>query len=197
MFAESPGMIDWLRPYKAGGDFLRNILILSCFIIYFLRVLGSIFIFFRRKMYWIEAILIANIMPWIFPYVIWAGGKNDQPIGLMELFGLLLFLCGSYLNTGSEYSRHIWKQKKENKGRLYTKKLFGYARHINYLGDIMLFTGLAAVAHRAVLLVIPVSMALIFILILIPLKENYLKNKYGTEFSEYVNKTKKLIPMVY
>ena len=39
----------------------------------------------------------------------------------------------------------------------------------------MFFTGFAAVGHRFVLLVIPVSMALIFILILIPLKEKYLK----------------------
>ena len=197
MFAESPEMIGWLGPYKVRGNFLRHIFILSCFIIYFLRLLGTLFIFFQRKMYWMEAIIIANLMPWIFPYVSWVGGNNDQPIGLIEIGGLFLFLFGSYLNTTSEYSRHTWKQKQENKGHLYTNGLFKYARHINYFGDIILFTGLAAVAHLFSLLVIPVSMLLIFIVILIPLKERYLKVKYGSEFDKYVTRTKKIVPMLY
>ena len=197
MFTETPDMIGWLKPYKIKGDFFRNILILSCFIIYCLRLSGTLFIFFQRKMYWIEAIIIANLMPWIFPYIAWVGGNSDQPVGLIEIGGLFLFLIGSYLNTSSEYSRHTWKQKKENRGHLYTDGLFKHVRHINYFGDILLFMGIAAVAHRFVLLVIPVSMALIFVMVLIPLKENYLKSKYGSEFDKYVVRTKKIIPILY
>ena len=58
-----------LQAYKTNGDLMRRILILACFIIYFLRLLMTLFVFFRRKMYWIEAIIIANLLPWIFPYV--------------------------------------------------------------------------------------------------------------------------------
>jgi protein-S-isoprenylcysteine O-methyltransferase Ste14 len=88
-------------------------------------------------------------------------------------------------------------KKDENKGHLYTAGLFKHARHINYLGDTILFTGLALVSHKAILLIIPVSMALVFTLILIPLKEYYLKKKYGKEFNEYASRTKRFIPMVY
>jgi len=197
LFVESQDMIEWLIPYKIEGDFLRRILLLSCFVIYFFRLLGTVFIFFQRRMHWFEAIIIANLMPWIFPYVAWVGGNNNQSVGLIEITGVFLFLFGSYLNTVSEYSRHVWKQKRENRGHLYTEGLFKHIRHVNYLGDVALFTGLAAVAHQFILFVIPTSMAFIFAAILIPLKEKYLKNKYGLEFEQYTAKTKKLVPMLY
>jgi protein-S-isoprenylcysteine O-methyltransferase Ste14 len=43
---------------------------------------------------------------------------------------------------------------------------------------------------------IPISMAFTFIIVLIPLKENYLKDKYGKEYINYANKTKMLIPFI-
>lgn len=197
MFFEEYEMIAWLQPYKIKGNFTRNILILSGFAIYLMRLMFTMFVFFQRKMYWIEAVIIANIMPWIFPYIAFASGRNSQPIGAVEVFGILLFLAGSYLNTVSEYSRHIWKQREENAGQIYTEGLFKYARHINYFGDIVLFTGMATVAHQPGLLAIPAVMGLIFIFIIIPLKENYLKEKYGKGFDEYAVNTKKLLPMIY
>ena len=148
-------------------------------------------------MYWMEAIIIANIMPWIFPYIAYTSGRYSKPIGLIEFIGILFFLMGSYLNSASEYLRYSWKKEDENAGRVYTGGLFKYAVNINYFGDIVLFIGLAAIAHQVELLIVPASMGLIFILILIPLKDNYLKQKYGEEFVKYAAKTKTLIPLIY
>jgi steroid 5-alpha reductase family enzyme len=75
------------------------------------------------------------------------GGNNKQVVGVVEVIGILLYLSGSYINTHSEYSRHVWKLKEENRGRLYTRGLFSLSMHINYFGDIVLFTGLAMVTH--------------------------------------------------
>ena len=141
--------------------------------------------------------MIINIMPFIIPYMAFIGGQNYQLIGSIEIIGVVVFLIGSYLNTRSEYLRNIWKQKEENAGHVYTEGLFKYAIHINYLGDIILFTGLAMVAHSIKLLIVPGSMALIFVCILIPLKEKYLSEKYGDEYNDYESKTKKLIPFIY
>ena len=74
-------------------------------------------------MYWKEAFIIMNIMPWVFPYIVMLGGNNNQFIGVIECCGISLFLFGSYLNTYSEYLRYKWKQKEENKGKIYTKGL--------------------------------------------------------------------------
>jgi protein-S-isoprenylcysteine O-methyltransferase Ste14 len=197
MFGEESEMNPLFKPYHSNGNFIRNVLILSCMIIYFLRLSVTLLFFFQRKMYWIEAIIIANIMPWIFPYIAYSSGQYSKPVGSIEVVGILLFLCGSYLNTASEYLRFSWKQEAENAGRIYTGGLFKYAMNINYFGDIVLFTGLAAIAHQVKLLIVPASMGLIFVLILIPLKEKYLKQKYGPAFVEYAAKTKKLIPLIY
>jgi protein-S-isoprenylcysteine O-methyltransferase Ste14 len=165
--------------------------------IYLFRLLFTLFVFFQRKMYWGEAIVIANIMPWIFPYIAYKSGDYTGSIGWIEIIGILLFLTGSYLNTASEYFRYSWKQKRENAGHIYTGGLFKYARHINYFGDIVLFSGMAMVAHQIQLLIIPISMALVFVVILIPLKENYLKDKYGNEYICYASNTKMLIPFIF
>ena len=197
MFTSADKILPLFKPYKVNGDLVRNILILSCMGIYFFRLLFTLFIFFQRKMYWGEAIVIANIMPWIFPYIAYKSGDYIGTIGWMEIIGILLFLTGSYLNSASEYFRHSWKQKRENAGHIYTGGLFKYARHINYFGDIVLFTGMAMVAHQIQLLIIPISMAFFFVVILIPLKEDYLKDKYGNEYISYAASTKKLIPLIF
>ena len=197
MFTSADKILPLFKPYKVNGDLARNILILSCMGIYFFRLLFTLFIFFQRKMYWGEAIVIANIMPWIFPYIAYKSGDYFGTIGWMEIIGILLFLTGSFLNTASEYFRFSWKQKRENAGHIYTGGLFKYARHINYLGDIVLFGGLAIVAHQIQLLIIPISMAFVFVVILIPLKESYLKDKYRNEYISYAANTKMLIPLIF
>jgi steroid 5-alpha reductase family enzyme len=126
-----------------------------------------------------------------------AGGNNKQVVGAVEIIGILLYLSGSYINTHSEYYRHVWKSKEANSGRLYTKGLFSLAMHINYFGDIVLFTGLAMVTHRLSMFVIPLIMTLNFIFIIIPSLDKYLEKKYKDEFKDYSKKTKKLIPMIY
>ncbi|MCP4351573.1 MAG: DUF1295 domain-containing protein [Desulfobacterales bacterium] len=197
MFVGRNDLVQWAQQYKITGDFYRRLLLFLCFVIYCIRLGITLFFFFRRKMYWIEAIMITNIMPFIIPYIAFVGGKNNHQLGLIESIGIIFFLFGSYLNTRSEYLRYIWKKKEENKGCVYTDGLFKYAIHINYLGDIVLFTGLAMIGNALILLIIPGSMAFIFIAILIPLKETYLENKYGNEFIDYMSKTKKLIPWIY
>jgi len=35
------------------------------------------------------------------------GGKNKQIVGVIEVIDIFLYLAGSYINTHSEYSRHV------------------------------------------------------------------------------------------
>ena len=197
MFLEESELWPFLKPYKIHGNPARSLIILSGMIVYLLRLLVTLFVFFQRKLYWGEALVIANIMPWIFPYVSYMSGEKDTALGIIEIMGILLFIAGSYFNSVSEYLRHSWKKKKENIGKIYTKGLFKYARHINYFGDILIFTGFAAMAHQVELMIIPACMAAFFTVILIPLKENYLREKYGDAFVAYTARTKRLVPFIY
>ena len=197
MFADEWVADSWLGPYKINGDFTRRVILMACLIIYFLRLLITVFVLLKRKMVWFETIIISILMSLALFAFAKIGGGNHLPVGIIEIVGIILFLVGSYLNTTSEYKRYAWKKKVENKGHVYTEGLFKYSMHINYFGDIVLFAGLALIAHSISLLIIPLIMALNFIFHIIPALDKYLEKKYGEEFKEYAGKTKKFIPMIY
>ena len=197
LFAEYATSNTWLREYQLYGDPLRRILLASCLIIYVIRLQVTVWIFQKRKWTWPETITITILMTIVVYAFASVGGSNKQGVGAVEIIGILLYLSGSYINTHSEYYRHAWKLKEENKGRLYTEGLFSLAMHINYFGDIVLFTGFAMITHRLSMFVIPLVMALNFVFFIIPSLDRYLEKKYMDEFKDYSKKTKKLIPMIY
>jgi protein-S-isoprenylcysteine O-methyltransferase Ste14 len=197
MFAEYATSNTWLKEYQMAGDLLRRILIASCLIIYFVRLQVTVWIFQKRKWTWLETITITVLMSFVLYAYASVGGNNKQVVGAVEVIGILLYLSGSYINSQSEYTRHAWKLKEENRKRLYTEGLFSLAMHINYFGDIVLFTGFAMVTHGLSMLVIPLIMAMNFIFYIIPSLDKYLEKKYKDEFRDYSKKTKKLIPMIY
>ena len=197
LFAEHVTSNTWLREYQLYGDALRRILLASCLIIYVIRLQVTVWIFQKRKWTWSETITITILMTIVLYAFANVGGSNKQVVGAVEIIGILLYLSGSYINTHSEYYRHAWKLKEENKGRLYTEGLFSLAMHINYFGDIVLFTGLAMITHSLSMFVIPLVMALNFVFFIIPSLDRYLEKKYKDEFKDYSKKTKKLIPMIY
>jgi protein-S-isoprenylcysteine O-methyltransferase Ste14 len=197
MFADPADSNRWLKPYLISGDFFRRVLIALCLIIYFLRLQFTVWIFQKRKWIWTETIIISIMVPLALYAFAHVGGNNHQSFGVMETAGWLLYITGSYVNTSAEYRRHVWKLKKENKGRLYTDGLFRYSMHINYFGDVVLFTGFAMTTHSLSMLVIPLIMTANFIFNIIPSLDRYLAKKYGVEFRDYSQKTKKLIPWIY
>jgi protein-S-isoprenylcysteine O-methyltransferase Ste14 len=197
MFADRWVENSWLESYKIIGDFTRKAILMICLTIYFLRLLFTVFVFLKRKMGWIETILISGLMSLALFSFAKVGGSSHLHLNALDYIGILLFFSGSWINSYSEYTRHIWKKNDINKGKLYTGGLFKYSMHINYFGDIILFTGLALITQSFSLLVIPLIMALNFVLFIIPSLDKYLVKKYGEEFKEYASKTKKFIPMIY
>jgi len=197
MFADFAASNTWLMQYQLAGDFVRRILIASCLIIYFVRLQVTVWVFQKRKWTWLETITITVLMSFVFYAFANVGGNNKQGVGSVEVIGILLYLSGSYINTHSEYYRHVWKLKEENRGRLYTEGLFSLSMHINYFGDIVLFTGLAMVTYSLSMLVIPLIMAVNFVFNIIPSLDRYLEKKYKDEFRDYSKKTKKFIPLIY
>ena len=197
MFADYATSNTWLKQHHLAGDLLRRILIASCLIIYFVRLQVTVWVFQKRKWTWLETITITFLMSFVLYSFAKAGGNNKQVVGDVEVIGILLYLSGSYINTQSEYSRHVWKLKEENRGRLYTEGLFSLSMHINYFGDIVLFTGLALATHILSMLVIPLIMAVIFVFNIIPSLDRYLEKKYKGEFRDFSKKTKKFIPLIY
>jgi len=197
MFTDVNELHDWLKPYAINGNFTRQVILMFCLLFYVSRLFITVFVFLKRKMAWSEMLLVSGLMSFALFSFAKVGGNSHQPVGVLDCISIFLYLFGSWLNTYSEYTRHIWKKHEVNKGRPYTEGLFKYSMHINYFGDVVLFTGFALITCSFSLLVIPLIMALNFIFFIIPRLDKYLAKKYGEEFKEYAGRTKKLIPGIY
>lgn len=175
----------------------RQVILLACAVIYVIRAAVTLFVFVKRKIPWWEAAWGGGLIGFVLFAFLFHGLLTPQPLGIVDAVGALLYLTGSYLGTGSEYSRHVWKGHPRNRGHLYTEGLFRYSRHINYFGDLLIFGGFAVLTQELWTGIVPLAMTLSFVLLLIPAHDAYLASRYGVEFDEYARRTKKLIPLIY
>lgn len=187
----------WAGRSFLPGAFSTRALLFSCALVYFLRLLVGCFYLMRRAMRWAEAMSIGFFVFLVHIFFALLGGTNPHGPGALASFGALLYLVGSYLNTGSEYLRRVWKDDPENRGQLYTGGLFRYSRHINYFGDEVLFIGYALVTGSLWALVVPGFMLVGFTFSNIPALDRYLSNKYGDAFHTYAAHTKRFVPFLY
>lgn len=60
--------------------------------------------------------------------------------------GWSLFACGLGLETLADHQKTVFRREPVNHGRYIHTGVWAYSRHPNYLGEIMLWTGLAIAA---------------------------------------------------
>jgi len=187
----------WLGWRLQTGDPARCLCLAAAFSVYYIRVLFTEFVFLKRGVSWNEVLTVAFWLLLIFLFLGFEGGTNPAPLGVAALAGAMLFVLGSWMNSCAEYARHIWKQRPENRGRLYTRGLFRYSRHPNYLGDLISFSGICLIAGRWITATVPVLMLCGFVFANIPILDAHLHDHYGAEFDDYAARTRKLIPFLY
>ena len=187
----------WLGQRWNPGDETRRQFLAVGLSIYFFRLLFTQFVFLKRAVRWGEAGMIVLWLMCIYLVLSLAGGTNSARMGAPGVGGVVLFVFGSWMNSFAEYQRHVWKQRPENQGRLYTLGLFRYSRHPNYLGDVISFSGLCRMTGRWITTSIPLIMLAGFIFANIPMLDSHLHDHYGPVFDEYAARTRKLIPFVY
>ncbi|MCO6186800.1 isoprenylcysteine carboxylmethyltransferase family protein [Rhizobium sp. L1K21] len=183
------------------SDPSRALVLLTFAVIYFLRHGITLFYLFVRKVEWSEALgLISFFALFEIGLLIVGGGAfRDEalPFGPLDVVAGLLFLFGSWLNSWSEIQRKWWKQDPAHKGHCYTGGLFSYSMHINYFGDVVLFTGWSLMTHNLWTLALPIFMFLSFAFMHMPALDAYLAKRYGAEFEAYAARTKKLVPFIW
>jgi len=195
------GYADWLNDLlkyeNVGGNVYRKIILLSCCMIYFIRFTIGMFVFVHRKISRFEGGLVSFLFFMMFYLFGISAGNHTEPIGVIDIVGIFLFLSGSYINTLAEYQRFAWKRKTENKGQLYIRGLFKYSMHINYFGDSISYVGLALITLELVCLFVSIGIIVNFIVLQIPMLDKHLGKKYDNEFKEYAKRGKKFIPFIY
>ena len=183
------------------ADPRRAQILLAVAAFYWLRHALTLFYMIQRKVDWSEALGLTGFIAFFELGLILVGGGafRDEAAALnrLDIVALILLLLGSWLNTYSELQRKWWKQNPENQGHCYTKGLFSLSMHINYFGDVVLFTGWCLLSGNLWTLLLPLMMAWMFISIHIPGLDQHLATRYGTEYTAYSRTTKKLIPWIY
>jgi steroid 5-alpha reductase family enzyme len=175
---------------------VATVTILSFDLLTFGRLFLTLFVFLQRKSSIDEliAVPIAFAIYYVgFLYLLYLGG-TPSVIGITV--GSALFVCGSLLNTLSEYQRHKWKKSPENAGRLCRAGIYSLTRHPNYFGDVLWVLGYALVTGNNWSLLIPGLLLIFFWKGNIPLQEKHLLEKYGDQMTDYIKKTKSLIPFI-
>ncbi|NUU07265.1 DUF1295 domain-containing protein [Leifsonia sp. C5G2] len=175
----------------------RAWLVVGCSAVYVLRVVVTTYVTVQRSVGYAEAALVGGWMLIIHVTMGLVAMHVRSPLDGWTIAGVALYLFGSWMNTFSELQRRSWKARPENSGHLYTRGLFSWCRHPNYLGDTLLFTGFAAVTGSWVALVIPAIMALGFVFAAIPALDKRLREHYGDEFDRWAGKTARYIPLVW
>ncbi len=178
-------------------DVFHGVLLIACTLIFYIRLLISLFIYIKRRVSWFEGVLVGGLYGLVIAmFSKW--GTQPNTISLFwDLAGMALFAVGSWINSLSDHQRHVWKKQAKNQGHLYTSGLFRHSMHINYFGDSVMFTGFAVVTQTPMSFVPVVAIVLNLIFLQIPQLDQHLKQKYGEEFEEYASKTKKFIPYVF
>jgi steroid 5-alpha reductase family enzyme len=199
--ALTTGYSDWfinvLNFEKVEGNIYRQIVMFICCFIYFVRFTIGSFVFIQRRISWFEGGFVTVAFFMMFYYFGISAGSHPDSIGIIDIFGIFLFLFGSCINVLADYQRFSWKKNLENKGRLYTSGLFKYSMHINYFGDAIAYLGLALITYNIVCLCISLGMLVYFIRFEIPNLDEHLSKKYKHEFAEYSKATKKFVPFIY
>ena len=194
------GAATVLAPFGIGqveGVAIRRVMLIAAGFVYWARMTVGLFVFLRRGVGWAE---VATVSAWLFVvHTTFAilGATNAGSVGPLLLLGILFYILGSVTNTGSELQRHLWKHDRANAGHLYTGGWFRFARHINYFGDTILFTGFALMTGRFASLVIPVIMTFGFLFEHGPKLDRYLSTRYGKEYEDWASHTARFVPWVY
>ncbi len=179
----------------------RAKILLGCAVVYWLRHIVTLFYLLQRRVDWGEVfgLLVFFAVFEVGLLLVGGGLFRTFPVafGGLDVFAVLLFVVGSYVNSFAEMQRKWWKAHPENKGHCYTGGLFKQAVHINFFGDVVLFSGWALLTASLWMLGLPVLMAGMFIFMHIPALDTYLARRYGAEFQAYARRTKKLIPFIY
>jgi protein-S-isoprenylcysteine O-methyltransferase Ste14 len=112
---------------------------------------------------------------------------------ILVIFGLIIRIS-SILTLKKQFTYTITKIENH---QIIEKGLYKYLRHPSYLGQIIIFTSVAAMLSNWIsilLMLVAVSIGYIY---RIKVEEKFMLQQMGQNYSDYQKRTKKLIPFIY
>ena len=197
-----------------GTSNFGNIILSSLIIIWTLR-LGA-FLFLRIKKagedkrfreikksfsWFLMAFTVSGMWVSICALCALTGISNGIELNNITYIGIILFIIGFTLEIIADTQKTNFRKNNENKDKFITTGLWKYSRHPNYLGEIILWIGVAIISYSSLeisqlfTLVSPVFTYLLLVHVSgINLLEKSGQKKWGSlsEYKEYKRKTPRL-----
>ncbi|WP_151524070.1 DUF1295 domain-containing protein [Serinicoccus kebangsaanensis] len=129
---------------------------------------------------------------------------TKTPLGLLGYAGILVWLAGITVESVADAQKSAFKADTANEGDFISSGLWSVSRHPNYVGEILLWTGVAMLAAAALSgwqLVTLVSPVLIYLLLRfgsgVPALERRADDKWGgrSDYEAYKQRTPVLFPV--
>lgn len=114
--------------------------------------------------------------------------------------GLAIILAGMavrFLAVWSLGSRFTVNLAISKEHRIKTNGMYRWVRHPSYLGSIISFLGFSLSLNNAISLAVILLIVVPSFLYRIRVEERLLINEFGTEYREYMRKTRRLVPWIY
>ena len=190
-------------------------IILSCLIIIWTLRLGT-FLFLRIKKagedkrfreikksfsWFFMAFTVSGMWVSICALCALTGISNGIELNVVTHLGILLFVIGFVLEIIADTQKSNFRKNNDNKDKFITTGLWKYSRHPNYLGEIILWIGVAIISYSSLelnqlfTLVSPIFTYLLLVYVSgINLLEKSGQKKWGSlnEYKEYKRKTPRL-----
>jgi protein-S-isoprenylcysteine O-methyltransferase Ste14 len=152
----------------------------------------------QRRIYALLAVIYSVIIfavPW--EYAHFSGPIPRE--GLLAWAGLIVFALGIFFRSWAVWALHGFYTARlgiQPGHRLITTGPYGFVRHPGYLGEIASVLGMSLALSS----LIGLAMTILLVPVLIRrigTEEEMLLARFGDEYREYVQRTKRLIPGIY
>jgi len=127
-----------------------------------------------------------------------------RPLGIPAFVGVALWVCGFAVEAVADTQKRRFRADPANAGEFIRTGLWAWSRHPNYFGEMLLWTGIAAIAAPVLrgwqwaTMISPVFVALLLTRISgIPMLEKRADQKWGgrDDYEAYKRRTSILIPL--
>ena len=81
------------------------------------------------------------LLAWVISVPLLAAINSNNPLGLLDIAGLALWVIGFIFEAGGDYQLSTFKANPANKGKVMDTGLWRYTRHPNYFGDFCIWWG--------------------------------------------------------
>jgi len=210
-----------IAAYLGEGEGIRSTIIMTLIAIWALRLGSFLFVriskdgadsrFEQIKPNFLRFLTAWTLQGlWVFVTISCAlaalTANKAVPLGLTGILGILLWVSGFCIECVADHQKRVFRRENKGQGAFIRTGLWAYSRHPNYLGEILLWIGIAVLALPALsgwqyaTLISPVFVILLLTKVSgIPLLEASADKRWQGEpdYEHYKSSTPVLVPRLF